>query len=97
MFIDEAHKFIEENYGKKYIGAVKKSKEKTNVQDAHEAIRPTSLKRTPESVKQYLTNDEYKVYSIIYARALASLMADGKILATTILLDNNNYEFKATD
>ena len=96
MFIDEAHKFIEENYGKKYIGAVKKSKEKANVQDAHEAIRPTSLKRTPESVKQYLTNDEYKVYSIIYARALASLMADGKILATTILLDNNNYEFKAT-
>ena len=96
MFIDEAHKFIEENYGKKYIGAVKKSKEKANVQDAHEAIRPTSLKRTPESVKEYLTNDEYKVYSIIYARALASLMADGKILATTILLDNNNYEFKAT-
>lgn len=95
-FIEEAHKYIEENYGKKYIGAVKKSKEKGNVQDAHEAIRPTSLKRTPESVKQYLTSDEYKVYSVIYARALASLMSDAKVLATTIILENNNYYFKAT-
>lgn len=96
VFIEEAHKYIEDNYGKKYIGSVKKSKDKGNVQDAHEAIRPTSLKRTPESVKQYLTSDEYKIYSIIYARALASLMTDAKVLSTTIILENNNYYFKAT-
>ena len=95
-FVSDVKSYITKNYGKEYVGSVKKTKEKQNVQDAHEAIRPTSILRTPESVKEYLSSDEYKVYSIIYARALASLMADGKILATTILLDNNNYEFKAT-
>ncbi len=96
VFINDTFKYIEENFGKKYIGAVKKGKKTENVQDAHEAIRPTSIKRTPESVKEYLTKDEYKVYSIIYARALASLMSDAKTLATTAILDNNGYEFKVT-
>ena len=68
-------KYIEVNYGKEYVGFVKKSKKTENVQDAHEAIRPTSITRTPDSVKEYLTNDEYKLYRLIYFRALASLMA----------------------
>lgn len=96
VFIDDTFKYIEETFGKKYVGVVKKGKKTENVQDAHEAIRPTSIKRTPESVKEYLTKDEYKVYSIIYARALASLMSDAKTLATTAVLDNNGYEFKVT-
>lgn len=96
VFINDTFKYIEENFGKKYVGVVKKGKKTENVQDAHEAIRPTSIKRTPESVKEYLTKDEYKVYSIIYARALASLMSDAKTLATTAILDNNGYEFKVT-
>lgn len=96
IFIDSAFKYIEDNFGSNYKGVVKRSKKKENVQDAHEAIRPTSIYRTPESIKKYLSADEYKVYSIVYARALASLMADAKVLATTVLLDNNNYEFKAT-
>lgn len=96
VFINDTFKYIEENFGKKYVGVVKKGKKTENVQDAHEAIRPTSIKRTPESVKEYLTKDEYKVYSIIYARALASLMSDAKTLATTAVLDNNGYEFKVT-
>ncbi len=96
VFIDDTFKYIEETFGKKYVGVVKKGKKTENVQDAHEAIRPTSIKRTPESVKEYLTKDEYKVYSIIYARALASLMSDAKTLATTAILDNNGYEFKVT-
>ena len=96
VFINDTFKYIEENFGKKYVGVVKKGKKTENVQDAHEAIRPTSIKRTPESVKKYLTKDEYKVYSIIYARALASLMSDAKTLATTAILDNNGYEFKVT-
>jgi DNA topoisomerase-1 len=95
-FINSAFKFIEDEYGKEYVGVVKKSKKTENVQDAHEAIRCTSVTRTPDSIKKYLSDDEYKVYSIIYARSLACLMADSKILSTTILLDNNNYEFKAT-
>ena len=96
VFINEAFDYIEKEYGKEYKGAVKAGKKNDNVQDAHEAIRCTSVLRTPDSIKKYLSDDEYKVYSIIYARSLACLMADGKILSTTILLDNNNYEFKAT-
>ena len=52
-FIASTHKFIEAKYGKEYIGFVKPSKKNDNVQDAHEAIRPTSIERTPESVKPF--------------------------------------------
>ena len=93
-FIGASYKYIEENYGKDYIGYAKKSKKKENVQDAHEAIRPTSVYRNPEDIKKYLSTDEYKLYKIIYYRALASLMADAKVEATSVILDNNNYQFK---
>ena len=95
-FIASAYKFIETKYGKEYTGAVKKSKKTENVQDAHEAIRPTDINRTPESVKKYLSADEYKLYRMIYYRALASIMAPAKVLGTTIILNNNDYQFKAT-
>ena len=95
-FVKNTYGYIKENYGEEYIGYVKKMKKNDNVQDAHEAIRPTSINRTPDAVKPYLSNDEYKLYSLIYYRALASLMKDAKVLATTINLENNNYQFKAT-
>lgn len=95
-FISATYKFIETKYGKDYIGHVKVSKKTENVQDAHEAIRPTSIDRTPEVVKPYLTNDEFKLYRLIYYRALASLMRNAETLNTTVILDNNNYQFKAT-
>lgn len=96
VFVNDTLEYIKEVYGDKYVGNVKIAKKTDNVQDAHESIRPTSIKRTPESVKKYLTNDEYKVYSIIYFRALASLMKNAKVLQTSIVLDNNNYQFKST-
>ncbi len=95
-FIKSSYAFIKENHGEEYIGHVKTSKKKENVQDAHEAIRPSSINRTPESVKEYLSKDEFKLYEMIYARALASLMKEAKVNATTITLDNNNTTFKAT-
>lgn len=95
-FVKSVYGYIKENYGEEYIGYVKKSKKKDNVQDAHEAIRPTSINRTPEEVRKYLTNDEFKIYRMIYYRALASLFANAKTLNTTIILDNNNYQFKTT-
>ena len=95
-FISNTYKYIEDNYGKEYKGSVKISKKTENVQDAHEAIRPSSILRTPEKIKDYLTNDEYKLYSLIYSRALSSLMAPSKVKATSIIFDNNNYKFKAT-
>ena len=96
IFINDTFEYIKNTFGNEYVGAVKRGKKNENVQDAHEAIRPTSIHRTPESVKSYLSSDEYKIYSIIYARALASLMKDAKILATTVILDNNDYKFKTT-
>ena len=95
-FISETYKFIENEYGKEYVGAVKKSKKTENVQDAHEAIRPSSILRTPEKLKEYLTKDEYKLYNLIYYRALASLMKEATQKVTTLILDNNDYKFKAT-
>jgi DNA topoisomerase-1 len=96
IFINETFKYIENKFGPSYVGYVKKIKKDDNVQDAHEGIRPTSITRTPEEVKPYLSSDEYKLYSLIYYKALSSLMADAKYLQTTIILENNGYEFKAT-
>ena len=95
-FISSTFSYIESKYGKEYIGNVKVSKKNDNVQDAHEGIRPTSINRTPESIKQFLTNDEYKLYRLIYYRALASLMCSAETINTTVILDNNNYQFKTT-
>ncbi len=95
-FIKETYGFIAGKYGQDYVGSVKVSKKKENVQDAHEAIRPTSINRTPESVKPYLSDDEFKLYRLIYYRALASLMAPAKVEGTTVVLNNNDYQFKAT-
>lgn len=96
IFTKDAFSFIKNNYGSKYVGHVKKTKEKENVQDAHEAIRPTSINRTPESIKNYLSADEYKLYNLIYVRTLASLMADAKYNNTSVVLDNNDYKFNAS-
>ena len=95
-FVGSTLHYIEDTYGKEYVGFSRKSKKKDNVQDAHEAIRPTSILRHPDSVKTYLSNDEYKLYRLIYMRALASLMKGAKTENTTIILDNNDYKFKAT-
>ena len=93
-FVKDTYGYIKEHYGSEYVGYVKKKNKTENVQDAHEAIRPTSIDRNPELIKEYLSNDEYKLYSLIYYRALASLMNDAKVLATSVILNNNNYQFK---
>ncbi len=95
-FIKATYKFIDKEYGKDYVGHVKISKKKDNVQDAHEAIRPSSINRTPISVKDYLSKDEYKLYEMIYYRALASLMSDALVNSSVLSLKNNDAIFKAT-
>lgn len=94
-FVKSTQAYLFKEYGKEYVGYVKTSKKSENVQDAHEAIRPTSINRTPQDMKPYLTPDEYKLYRFIYTRAVASLMSDAKVKATTVVLDNNDYQFKA--
>jgi DNA topoisomerase-1 len=96
IFVEEARKFIKHNHGNEYLGYYRKPKEKDNVQDAHEAIRPTSVNRTPQSVKKHLKPDEYKLYKFIYDKALGSLMSPAVNEVTTLLLNNNEAVFKAT-
>ena len=93
-FIARATNFITETYGPEYIGKAKQSAHKGLAQDAHEAIRPSSNHRTPDSVRQYLTTDQYNLYKLIYNRALASLMKPKKEEVLTINLAGNGYEFK---
>ena len=91
-FIDSAYALIEEEYGKQYKGFYR-VKNDENSQDAHEAIRPTGIQNTPDAVKPYLSNDQYRLYKMIYARALASLMAPAIFDSVTYTFDNNNYKF----
>lgn len=96
IFVKDTCAYIKSNYGKEYVGYIKKAKSSENVQDAHEAIRPTSISRTPSSIKKYLKPEEYKLYNLIYTRTLASLMADAKVEATSVDLENKGYIFRAT-
>ena len=94
-FIANAKTFIANSYGTNYLGKVHMQKQTKNVQDAHEAIRPTDLDLTPEVVKPFLEKDEYQLYSLIYNRALASLMASRITDSTTVSLTGNDYTFSA--
>ncbi len=95
-FVHQTMDYIKKNFGEEYVGSIKVGKKDKNMQDAHEGIRPTSIYRTPESMKKYLTPEEYKLYNLIYVRALSSLMANALLLTTTVLLENNGYLFKTT-
>ncbi|WP_398440748.1 type I DNA topoisomerase [Sedimentibacter sp.] len=93
-----AKEYISGNFGEKYFlnRTYSKSKKSENkVQDAHEAIRPTSVFRNPELIKDSLTNDQYKLYSLIWKRFVASQMVDAEYDVTKVLLNNNDNIFEA--
>ena len=96
--VENAKQFILSNFGEKYYKyrVYKKSKKnESKVQDAHEAIRPTSLLRTPEKIKDSLTSDQYKLYSLIWKRAVACQMADAEYDVTKVLFNNNDNIFES--
>ena len=94
LFVSQAKKFIEETYGSQYVGKGNTiGSSKANVQDAHEAIRPTHVELTPESLKDDLTSDQYKLYSLIYNRAVASIMTPKVTLDKEITFIDNDLEF----
>lgn len=95
IFVGEALAYIEQEYGKQYVGRVRQ-KNNDNAQDAHEAIRVTNLHNTPEAIKPYLTNDQYKLYRLIYARTLASLMAASKSDVVNVMIRSNEAQFSAS-
>ena len=95
--INSAKDFILYNFGEKYYPKTpndyNKGKKK-NVQDAHEAIRPSYIERTPESIKKYLTSEQYKLYKLIWTRFMASQMEAARIKNLTVDIDANGYNFK---
>ena len=95
-FVDDAREYIESEYGKKYLGKYREGKKTDNTQDAHEAIRPTDINRTPDSVKKFLKPDEYKLYRFIYYRALASLMAPAQFDSVSVVFTQNDYDFNGS-
>ena len=92
-YVARANAYIEETYGKEYLGKVRTGQKNILSQDAHEAIRPTSNHLTPESVRRYLKPDQYSLYKLIYNRTLASLMKAKKVEVEEVLLENNGYIF----
>lgn len=94
VFMNQAKDLIEDKYGKKYLGSYH-VKNDEGAQDAHEAIRPTTLNHDPELIKTYLTNEQYRLYKLIYARALASQMAPSTSDSLVVILSRNGYDFAA--
>lgn len=94
--IEEAQTYITEKFGKDYVGRRRRRKNQEGAQDAHEAVRPTSVARDPESLKTILSNDQYRLYKLIYERFLASQMAPAVMDTMTVHLYNNDVEFRAT-
>ncbi|WP_242434973.1 type I DNA topoisomerase, partial [Bacillus cereus] len=93
----EARTYITEAYGTEYIGAEKKKEtKKSNAQDAHEAIRPTSVMRKPEELKSFLSRDQLRLYKLIWERFVASQMASAIMDTVTARLINNNVQFRAS-
>jgi len=92
-----AHDFILQNYGEKYYPKEANiyAKGKQNVQDAHEAIRPAYPERTPDSIKKYLDNDQYKLYKLIWEKFMSSQMAPAEIANKSIEIDAGDYTLKA--
>ena len=91
---DEAAKYIQETYGNEYANHQSvKVKNQKGAQDAHEAIRPSSIYRTPESLEKYLDKDQMKLYSLIWSRFVASQMTDAVLDTVRAELEQNSVVF----
>ncbi|MBU4349407.1 type I DNA topoisomerase [bacterium] len=98
----EAKKYIEEHYGKdfakssQYFIKEKNKIKNVKIQDAHESIRPTYIFNHPELIKKYLTNDQYKLYNLIWQRFIASRMKAAYLKKITIDIESGKYIFRAS-
>lgn len=95
--ITEVRDYIDQVFGKEYLSpAIRKYKDRKTSEGAHEAIRPTGIKRTPESVKEFLKPEQYRLYKIIYERFLATQMADAVFEVKEAIVQSQDgvYDFK---
>ncbi|MFN8770253.1 MAG: type I DNA topoisomerase [Neisseriaceae bacterium] len=95
--LDDIRGFIKENYPKEYLpdSPVKYASKVKNAQEAHEAIRPTAMEKTPESVRKYLSTDQYRLYELIWLRALACQISPAVLDTTAIDIKAGNAIFRA--
>ena len=95
---DAAKEYIVGHYGKNYYPGTPKVylKKGKNAQDAHEAVRPTYIDKSPESIKQYLSNEQYRLYKLIWERFIASQMESAAVKTTSAEIDAENYTFRAS-
>ena len=94
---DEIRNYIVDTFGKEFCPAKPNFySSKKNAQDAHEAIRPTSVLRTPAEIAHHLTRDQLKLYTLIWNRAVASQMSDAVFDVTTLLIDAGDYQLRAS-
>lgn len=92
-----AEKFIEENYGKGFLASAKKEKSSSKkIQDAHEAIRPAYVDLTPQKLKDSLSRDQLRLYTLIWKRFVASQMKSALYQVKTIKIKAGDYQFTAT-
>jgi DNA topoisomerase-1 len=95
--VQEARSWISEQYGEDYLpGKPRGYKSKRRVQDAHEAIRPTSVLRTPDSVKKYLNNDQFRLYELIWKRFIACQMNPAVYDVTLVSIPVREFLFRAS-
>ncbi|HUT22675.1 MAG TPA: type I DNA topoisomerase [Candidatus Bipolaricaulota bacterium] len=93
-FKSDAKDFISQKFGKEYLAVGAKTYKKSKgAQEAHEAIRPTVAGREPETIKNFLNNNQYKLYKLIWERALAGQMADAKINQTSVDIESKDGEY----
>jgi DNA topoisomerase I len=95
--LSEAREYISNEFGENFVQTeAKKEKKQTNAQDAHEAIRPTSTMKVPDTLKEYLSKDQFRLYKLIWERFIASQMAPAVMDTMSVDLKNGNVIFRAT-
>ncbi|MBD3349385.1 MAG: type I DNA topoisomerase [Candidatus Eisenbacteria bacterium] len=95
--IEEAREHLREAFGARYVEKKpRRYRAKKGAQDAHEAIRPTSVERTPESLKPHLTTDQFRLYELIWRRFVATQMPQALYENTTVTISADGHDFKAT-
>ena len=94
--LNMAKDYITKNYGEKYVGRYVVKNSKSNVQDAHEGIRPSDINLVPDDIKVYLTNEQYRLYKLIWDRFLVSQFAAMQYEQMQINAVNGDYNFRGT-
>src|SRR5256712_5799484 len=87
---------VRNQFSEKYVGGPRAAKPSPGAQDAHEAIRPTDVSRTPDSIRKHLSADQFKLYDLIWRRFVASRMAPAVYDQTQVEIEGGEYVFRAT-